>query len=270
MKNITFLLKLEWLKIKNYKPFWILIGMYLALLPLFSLVGKQIKLPEQLGTTRILYMFPNVFDFVGYVGNWLSFFVFSFLAVLTVTNEFSYKTLRQNIISGVSRQDFFLSKLYFLIFISLSATLYYTLVCFVFGVFNTETIFTEKVIERIELVPRFFLMCLGYMSLAFLLSVLLRRTGIAIFLFFSYVMFIEPILRSWILHKTVGDYFKQFAPINVFSDLAPMPLRLFKVIEAGSQGAISFLKNYEAIGASVFYIVLFFGLAYTIIKKRDL
>ena len=101
MTSIPYLLKLEWLKIKNYMPFIVLTGMYVFLLPTVMSVGKSISFPKDFGIDAY-YMFPTIWQSLAYVGNWLSYFILGFLSVLTVTNEFSNRTLRQNIISSLT------------------------------------------------------------------------------------------------------------------------------------------------------------------------
>lgn len=271
MASIFYLLKLEWLKVKNYMPFIVLMGMYLILLPSLMLVGKSISFGEKdVFNINSYYMFPNVWQTLGYVGNWLSYFILGFISVLTVTNEFSNRTLRQNIISGVSRTDFFLSKLYFIIAISGVITLYYILIALGYGIVYTETVYMSKVMDNIDMVPRFFLMCLSFMSLGLLLGVTLRKTGIALFLYFAYIMFIERIIRFLIIGKIFGQDVTLYAPMSATNDLTPVPIP--KVVEGLTSTAKvrMFLDPSEAIVVASVFLCIFFYLAYWQLKKRDL
>ena len=270
MTNALYLLKLEWLKVKNYMPFLVLSAMYILLLPLFMAVGKSINLPKELGGTDVYYMFPNIWQSLAYVGNWLAYFIMGFIAVLTVTNEFSNRTLRQNIISGISRTDFFLSKTYFLIIIALMGTLYYTIVALFYGFFNTETIYASRMMENIDMIPRYFLMCLSFMSFGFMLGVLLRRTGIALFLYFAYIMFIERIIRYLILDRMFGKTAAMFGPMSATNDLTPFPIpKMIKGMAEESNMRI-FLTPTESIITASLFMVLFFFIAYFQLKTRDL
>ncbi|MFK5098226.1 hypothetical protein, partial [Klebsiella pneumoniae] len=64
------------------------------------------------------FVFPEVWQTVAYFS---SFFVLlpSILVIMLVTNEYTYKTHRQNIIDGWSRNEFLLSKLIDVAIISL-------------------------------------------------------------------------------------------------------------------------------------------------------
>lgn len=270
MTNALYLLKLEWLKVKNYMPFLVLSAMYILLLPLFMAVGKSINLPKELGGTDVYYMFPNIWQSLAYVGNWLAYFIMGFIAVLTVTNEFSNRTLRQNIISGISRTDFFLSKAFFLIGIALIGTLYYAIVALVYGFFNTETIYVSRMTENIDMIPRYFLMCLSFMSFGLMLGILFRRTGIALFLYFAYIMFIERIIRYLIIDKIFGKTAAMFGPMSATNDLTPFPIpKMIKGMAEGSNMRI-FLTPTESIITASLFMMLFFFIAYYQLKTRDL
>ena len=265
-----FLIKLEWLKLKTYNPFLVLMGMYVVLLPLFMSVGLSIKLPPELGNAQTFYMFPTVWQSLAYVGNWLCYFIMGFIAVLTVTNEFSNRTLRQNIISGISRLDFYLSKVYFLFFIALSATIYYALVAMVFGLSNTETIYMSKIMENIDMIPRYLLMILTFMSFGFMLGVLLRRTGIALFLYFAYVMFIERIIRYLVLGQLFGKDIQGYGPINAANDLTPFPIPKMVTTMTESAEFKLFLSPTQAVLTALVSTIVFLYVAYYMLKTRDL
>jgi ABC-2 type transport system permease protein len=271
MNNILFLIKLEWLKLRTYTPFLVLMGMYVVLLPLFMSVGLSIKLPEQIGNPQSFYMFPTVWQTLAYVGNWLCYFIMGFIAVLTVTNEFSNRTLRQNIISGVSRLDFYLSKIYFLFLVALGATAYYVIVALIYGFTFTETVYMSKLTENIDMIPRYWLMIATFMSFGFMLGILLRKTGIALFLYFAYVMFIERILRYLVIGKIFGakDWIV-YAPINAANDLTPFPLPKMVTNMTESAEVKLFLSPTQATVTALISTILFLYLAYHQLKTRDL
>lgn len=270
MTNIFYLLKLEWLKVRNYLPFLVLSGMYIVLLPLFMATGKSINLPKEFGGINTYYMFPNIWQSLAYIGNWLCYFIMGFIAVLILTNEFSNRTLRQNIISGISRTDFYFSKLYFLIAVAFVGTFYYGIVAMIYGVFNTETIYVSRMIDNMDYIPRYFLMCLSYMSLAFVLGMLLRRTGIALFLYFAYIMFIERIIRYLVIGRIFGKTAALFGAMSATNDLTPVPIP--KLVEGAAEGADfrMFLTPTEAIITALISTIAFFGIAYYWLKKKDL
>src|SRR4030095_12140300 len=114
------LLKIEWLKLKNYRTFWILTTLYML-----SIVGINFivfKIQESIfeekqskGVAELLigsrpYSFPTVWQMTAFVSSFLLFLP-GLLMIIFITNEFSYKTHRQNIIDGWSRRQFISVKL---------------------------------------------------------------------------------------------------------------------------------------------------------------
>ena len=269
------LLILEWKKIKTYRPFWVLIGLYLVLLPGFFLSFRNSNIiPEQFGGTKSLYMFPGVWENFGYVGNWMSFFMLGFLAVLTISNEYSNRTLRQNLITGLSRKDFFLSKCYFITSLSLFATVYYAILSLIIGSLYTETVYMTKITEHLDMIPRYFIMCMGYTSIGLFLALWLRRSGIALFMYFSYGLFIEFILRFGVHAKLLDNKSMLFYPIKAASDCAPLIVvkNFINAAKASSSNSDSnlYLSTPEAMITSAIYTCIFLWAAYYFLQKRDL
>jgi hypothetical protein len=107
------LLYLEWKKFAPYRLFQVITVLFIVLFPLMFLVGTSFKgLPSEIGSPLSYYSFPKVWEAAAYAGNWMVFFFLGFLGVLIITNEISYKTLRQNLITGMSREEYFLEKFY--------------------------------------------------------------------------------------------------------------------------------------------------------------
>ena len=268
---MQFLLTLEWKKLYKLTAFRIFLAFYIVLLPAILLTGKQIpELPPPLMTNEVLFIFPTIWQFLGYIGNWLCFFFFGFLSIIMVTTEYSNRTMRQNIISGLSRSAYFLSKLYFIMAVSLFATLYFVVCALVIGFFNTEVIYMHKVWQYWDYIPRYFLMCLGYMSFGLFLGFLIKRTGIAIFLYLSYVMFVELILRWGVHFQLIKDRSMHFYPINALEDLTPIPINEIAEEFVSEHGFSFFLSPTEAIITTIVYATLFLLMSYRLVQKADL
>ena len=268
---MLFLLNLEWKKLYRLTAFRLFTAFYLLLLPAILMTGKQItELPPPLLTNEVLFIFPTVWQYLGYVGGWLCFFFFGFLSIIMVTNEYSNKTMRQNIITGLSRKQYFLSKLYFIIAVSLAATAWYVICSFTIGYFNTETIYWHKVWQHADYIPRYFLMCMGYMSFGLFLGFLLKRTGIAMFLYLAYIMFLELILRWGVHFQLIKDRSMHFYPMNAIEDLTPIPVTEIAEEFISNYGFSFFLSPIEAVITTTVYSCIFIWAAFRIIRRSDL
>lgn len=265
------LLQLEWKKFKRYTPFIVIGIMYLVVLPSMHAIFKTFgELPPEIMSKDDFYKFPTLWPYLGYIGNWASFFFLGFIGVLMITMEYQNKTLRQNIITGMSRKQFFTGKILVILTVSLLATLYFALVGVVYGLTHTNNLYFTKIVQNWEYIPRYFLMCVGYTSFGFFLGVLIRRTGIALFVYLTYIMFVELALR-WLVHMQIFAHKSMhFYPMNAVEDLAPMPL---------VQQADGFLKEFnfsffltptEAAITTIIYTSLFLYLAYRKLKRSNL
>lgn len=266
------LLNIEWLKLKRNKSFRVFFALYLIGLPLLFPIALQMDFPREFSIKKI-YAFPDVWSFLGYLGSWLTFFCFGLLSITLITQEYQFKTLRQQIINGLSRTEFLLSKLLMCGFVSLLATVYYALVGAGYGYAHTDFLFMSKVTEQMWLIPAYWLQCFGFMVLGLLLGFWLQRAGIAIFLYLIYTFVLEAILRHIVhlnlfTHKSVNFY-----PMNVLEDLVPLPVRQIGLtLEDKMQrdGVSLLLDPQEAVVLSVLWIVVFVGLFYFLLKRRDL
>ncbi len=268
------LIKLEWLKMKNYTAFRVLSFLFAITFPLLLIAGKRIEAGDQAQTfIDSFYSFPTVFEILGYVGNWLAFFFLGFMALLSVTNDYANRTLRQNIITGLSRKEFILSKLLFIAVVCGVVTLYYILIGSAFGFFNTAKIYPSDFAESIPIFGRFYLMCFGYCVFGLLIGMLVKKTGLGLFLYFAYTMFVERGIRLG-LHSQIHRGSMNYYPLNSISDLVPLPIQdktdMIKGQVDGMEELSFFLTSTEAVIFSTIYIAIFIFLLFFIIKRRDL
>ncbi len=274
MARIPYLLGLEWKKLKNYRVFRVVALLYLVLLPGFYLTGKAIDLSHEdfaiIQHGKVFYSFPSIWEWLGYEGSWLCYFFLGFLGVLLVTNEFSFKTLRQGIINGLSRSEFFQAKVLIAAVLALSAALYMALCALAIGFWHTDTIYLSTVLKNSELTWRYALMAFGYLCFGMLLGTLLRRTGIALFLYLAYGAFIEPMLRYAVHFRYFRHKSMHYYPFNAFDDLVPIPISEMAEAWSRENGLTFFLSPSEAVLLSSLFILLFLGLMNWRFQRMDL
>ena len=220
------LLAIEWLKIKRYRTFWILIGFFIVLLPLwnYEISSGMIKMGgNEKGGINLLsqaYSFPSVW---GNVGFWGSIFII-FLSILTIiltTNEFAYRTHRQNVIDGWNRMQFYHAKVGLVLLLSLLATIYLFINGALFGI--TQSGSASGMFDRAEQLFYFFLLSLDYLGLALFISLWIKRSGLAIGIFMLYCMILENLvtgLLNWSTSTKMGN----FLPLQASDELLPFPL----------------------------------------------
>lgn len=262
------LLAIEWLKIKKYRTFWILTGFFLVLLPLwnYQVQSGMIKLggPQKGGINFLstAYSFPGVW---GNVGFWGSIFVLflSILIIILTTNEYNFKTNRQNVIDGWSRMQFFHAKVWFVVLLSVLATVYLFLMGLIFGVSNSGSFMGA--FDSIDQVLYFFLLCLDYLGFALFISIWIRRSGLAIGIFLLYSFILENILRgllNWQLPKPIGN----FLMLQSSDELLPFPM-LRTLANATSAG--DSIPDWAYVVTTVGWCLVYYFISKRMLEKRD-
>ncbi len=264
------LLKTEYRKFRYNSTVSLLFILFVVLLPTVILAGKSIlKNPSPpIPSNRIFYEFPTVWEYQGYVGNWLVFFILGFMILHMFTSEVSYKTMRQNIITGYTKKEFFTAKMLVIVSLAILATVIYTLSCLILGMIHTKGFDMELMLDNNWASTRFFIMSMGYMSFAFLVANVFRRGGLSIFFYFAFALILEPIIKGamfYFLKNSAMNYL----PLNTIEDLMCMPLfRTSKeFIEEAGVEVVNDLNI--TMGLSVVYTSLFIWLAWIRFKSSD-
>jgi len=192
------------------------------------------------------------------------------LIIYTVTTEINNKTMRQAIIMGMSRTDFFKSKLMNVLVLSLFATLIYTILAVIFGWINTTEPNLSTLTGNDYAIFRFFLMSFAYLSFALFLAFMFRKAGLAVFFYLSYVIVIEPLIKIWTQQNLFSNKYINYFPMNAAEDLMPSPL--FRLTDRLPNNIdFEFLLSYkEAILLTTIYTGLFLILSYYNLQKRDM
>ncbi len=240
------LVKIEWLKLKSYPTFWILIGLFVSLFILANYGQYKSFVSLGSGPMNLVsssYAFPQVWDNVGFTYSWFVIFLSVFI-IISVSNEFTFRTGRQHVIDGLERIDYLHAKLILILILSLSATIFFTLVCLLFGFIGgggNPLLHAERIIYV-------FIFTINYLSFAALLAFLMKRSGLAIILFLAYLIFEFFVMKfvNWKFNTFVGS----LLPLQSSDELLPMP-----ILNTLSQatGGIATPVMYS-IGMSVFYI----------------
>lgn len=218
------LLKIEWLKIKNYRAFWVFTILYLGSIFLINYIAwtAQIRTTRALpGSEQLLgnpYAFPRVWQTVGWMSSWLLYFP-GMIIIMLMVNEFNFKTHRQNIIDGLSRQQFINVKIVLCVIMAVFITLLNVATGLVFGSLSSSA-FTWEGFENVGYV---FLQALAYIFFALMLAVLLRRSGLAIIVFILYGLIFEWLITALATFNFGLTPYGYFLPLQVSDVMLPIP-----------------------------------------------
>jgi len=272
------LLNIEWLKLKSYRAFWIMVGLYLFIL--FSIIFGlpefldfiAAKANEQtpLQTFKTLaFNFADIWQNISYVAG-MRGFIKIFLALLVlvfISNEFSFLTIRSNILFGLSRTQFMLGKLAVVFLLSLISTLALLVSGLYLGFRFSATTEIGAILSRIHWLLYYFLETYTYLTFALLIGILIRKTGFAIITLLSYI-FIEPIVQYFI-----PDKFDKFLPLNAMNGIirgVNTSLLKVKTDQFNLGDYIQSTASFTDIGLCILYLGIFIGLIYLYLNKKDL
>ncbi|MBS1946126.1 MAG: ABC transporter permease [Bacteroidetes bacterium] len=269
------ILKTEWLKIKGYPAFWWVMGITALTYPginyLFHGVYENITQKDtQRG--KILKMlignpfsFPEAWHTVAYFS---SIFVFipAIVVIMLITNEYTYKTNRQNIIDGWSRREFMIAKITDVIILTLLVAVLSAGVALVIGIANTEGAKSNHW-QMSYYAGLFALQTFSQLSIAFTIGLLLRKSFIALAVFSFYGIIVEPIAVNVLKYKfdnNIGEYF----PLEISQRLLPKPAFIGRIDEKAYQASLDAVKYH--IGYTLALILLTWLICFWIYNRRDL
>ncbi len=218
------LLKVEWMKVKHYRTFWVLSLLYLISIYGVNYVAYQIQdaRPKKNDMADMLignppFQFPEVWQTVTYMSSFL-LFIPGLLMIISFTNEYSYKTHRQNIIDGWSRRQFILVKMMLTLVLAVVSTIMVFFTALGFGLFEGNAALS---LENVQYLGYFFVQALSYSAAALLFGLLFKRSGIAIGVFFLYALVLENMLAG-LLNRYVNNV-GRFLPLETTDNLIPFP-----------------------------------------------
>jgi hypothetical protein len=270
------LLKIELLKVKSYKAFWLMLSFYGAILAfmIFGIPGLIDWIAEQSGEPTqfrifkaIVFNFPDIWQNISFVAS-MRFFIkiiLGLIVIMLITSEFHYLTIRGNIINGMSRKDFLVSKIEMIIFLSIFSTIILILSGFYLGFVHSSTVSIGKIFGKMIYLLAYFIELSTYLLFCLLIGIVFKKAGIAFIANFVYLI-VEPILDY-----NLPEWITPYLPVNAMNGIIISPnTSLIKVKSPGFdyefQEAISFFD----VSLCLAYAALFIFLSYTILKKRDI
>lgn len=266
------LLKIEWLKLKNYKTFIRLAIVYYLLL-LLVLCSVQLLLSwmasqgvEFQGITPDIipfYDFPDVWQNLAYLASYIKYFL-AFIVIISVTNEYSFRTIRQNVIDGMSPKNFLLSKQLMILAFSLINVFILWLAGTIMGVSNTTLFEPALYFMGMDFLLGHFIELVAFLNLAMLLSILMKKAGFAIIIICFYSLFVEPIVVGILGYFTNDSWFLNLFPMNAVNNLVPFPFQRYIFME---------VQDYVSIQSVLIALGWYFaclGINYYILVKKDI
>jgi ABC-2 type transport system permease protein len=265
------LLKIDLKKMTSYRTFWVVCGLYFVTLGFGTASGMEFlkwlaRTFEQFGQGNLninripLYHFPDVWTNLIWVSGLLKV-VLAIMVVISITNEFTYRTVRQNIIDGLSRFDFLMTKILTNVLLSLMSVVMIFLIGLVTGMIYSPSIEFGKIVTDLEFFPAYFLEVFFFLSFALMLGILIQRSGLTII-----ILLLAKVIELIIVAK-VEKYAPDvvpFFPLESIWNLIKFPLPRYAFQEIQDYVKIS------SVLIVVAWTALFNYISYWKLKKADI
>ena len=264
------LLTLEWMKVRRYRTFWVLFTLFIISMFGISFIwwyfNQQLTSSGDMAAAAASsfifgsFRFPGVFNTITQISSWLLYFP-GFVIIFHTTNEFTFKTHRQNIIDGLERSDFIKAKLGFAFILALLCTIIVLLSSLFFGIISGGGSIT---MEALTYIGYFFIQSCVYILFALLLALLLRRAALAVGIYFIYGILFDFLLALWISKGTSSALGFYVMPLQVSDQLIP------NVITEKTVSLMGTYKTYIALIISLAWIVFYCWFPVRKFSKEDL
>ena len=236
------LLSIEFHKFKYNKPSRILTLIYFGLLTSIALIAI---IKFDIGIIKFhladmgIFNFPYIWHFNTYMASLFKFFLL-LVIVSMISNEYSYKTLKQNLIDGLSKKEFILSKFYTVIVLAGISTFFVFIVSLILGFIYSDYNEFSIIFTDLEYLLGFFIKLVGFFSIS----------------------------------ESVNQVM-MFLPFEAMSNLIKEPFsRLGAVRSVVSSVGEQINKSYDVEFLNIMIVMawtfIFIYGSYTLLKKRDL
>ncbi len=275
------LLQIELQKLKYNKSAKAISIIYFALICFIALI---VSIEFNFGGVKFRVADQGIFNFpfIWHFNTWMAAILKIFLAIVIVSmmaNEYSYRTLKQNLIDGLSKKEFVLSKFLTVISYALVSTIFVFIISMILGLIFSDYNEIGIIFSDMEYLVAYFIKLVGFFSLCLFLGVLVKRSAFAIgFLVIWWIVEVILFLLmkfQFFKDTDIAENVTQFFPLSAMSNLIVEPFtRLGAVQSAASQLGEELTKNYDVqfldLGIVIVWTALFIFWSYAILKKRDL
>lgn len=275
------LLSIELQKIWRNKASRVLTLTYFILLTFIALIAS---IKFDLGIFKLhlaemgIFNFPFIWHFNTYIAAILKLFL-AIVIVSMMANEYSYGTLKQNLIDGMSKKEFILSKFLTIVLFATVSTLFVFIMSLILGYSFSSYTEIGIVFSGLEYILAYFIKLVGFFSFCLFLGILVKRSAFALGFLLVWNI-IEGIVKGILTFKIFPDsnnvsYITQFFPLESISNLIVEPFSRLSIIKSiGTQIGMENSKDYGVHLSSILIVLcwtfIFTFLSYRLLKNRDL
>lgn len=240
----------------------------------FKFVGIDFRLADQ-----GIFNFPYIWHFNTYIAAILKFFL-ALVIVSMMANEYTYGTLKQNLIDGLSKKEFIQSKVLTVFLFAVGSTVFVFIMSLILGLCFSSYNEAGIIFSDMMYLPAYFIKLAAFFSFCLFAGMLVKRSAFAIgFVFVWYIIekIIHGLLRWQVINDgKITDTIMGFFPLEAMSNLVKEPFTRFqayRALETQVAGGITekyYGTHWYEILIAIAWTAIFIFWSYRILKKRDL
>lgn len=280
------LLNIEFHKLKHNRASRVLSIIYFGLLMSIALIAA---IKFDIGPVKFhladqgIFNFPYIWHFNTFMAAIFKFFLL-LVIVSMMANEYSHKTLKQNLIDGLSKKEFILSKFYTVVAFALISTVFVFIVSLILGYIYSDYNEFSIVFSDLEYLFAFFLKLVGFFSFGLFMGILVKRSAFAVGGIVVWLI-AESILKGYLFWQFRDGGFNsvsesvnsimRFFPLEAMANLIKEPFTRLNAVQSvakqiGEDLSKDFSVQFLDIAVVSFWTFAFIYLSYRLLQKRDL
>lgn len=240
----------------------------------FNVIGIDFRMAE-MG----IFNFPFIWHFNTYIASIAKLFL-AIVIVSMMANEYSYGTLKQNLIDGMSKKEFILSKFYTVVVFALLSTVFIFILNLILGYSFSSYDELSIVFTDVDYMLAYFVKLVAFFTFCLFIGIFIKRSAFALgfLVIWNIIEFFFVLILSKILpeNSTIPDTINRFLPLESMSQLIFNPFRRLSLIKSveeqmgGTENLTDYSVNYFQLFIVLCWIVIFVLMSFKILKNRDL
>ncbi|QLG46314.1 ABC transporter permease [Costertonia aggregata] len=274
------LLQIEFIKLWNNRSSKVLVISYFVLLTSIALIAA-IKFdigPIKFHLAEIgIFNFPYIWHFNTFVTAFFKLFL-AIVIVSMMANEYSNKTIKQNLIDGLSKKEFILSKFLTVVSFAFISTVFVFVVSLILGLVYSDFDELSIIFSDLEFIIAFFVKLMGFFSFCLFLGILVKRSAFALgFLVLWQIIegIITGLVRWKLFDGPMTETVMGFFPLQSMFNLIKEPITRLEAVQTvadqvGEKIELNYHVHWYEILIVLAWTAIFIYSSYALLKKRDL
>ncbi|MEN8667218.1 MAG: ABC transporter permease [Flavobacteriaceae bacterium] len=274
------LLQIELIKLWNNRASKVLIFGYFILLTCIALVAA---IKFDIGPIKFhlaeqgIFNFPYIWHFNTFVAALLKIFL-AIIIVSMMANEYTYKTIKQNLIDGLSKKEFIASKFLTVVLFSAISTLFVFVISLILGGVYSDYTEIGIVLSDLRFLVAYFIKLIGFFSFCLFVGILVKRSAFALGFLIIWQMvegFTRGIIRWKFFDAETTNTIMGFFPLDAISNVLKEPFSRLNAVQSvanqiGENVSLDYQTTLLEIALVLLWSAIFIWGSFKIVQKRDL